>query len=201
MISSPFCYEVIKHFEHLELRSYVCPAGKLTIGYGHTKNVKKGQQITEEQAEAFLKDDVQNFEAQLLKALNADEIEINQNQFDALISFAFNLGIANLIGSTLWKKLIAKNLKGAAEEFSRWIYATRKVTIKEKSYTVREPLRGLCARRLTERDLFNGDLKFYRFNSDEVNAIVKTALKEQKAKSIHQAVKDYYDEQLDRIGL
>lgn len=83
---------IIKKYEGCRLTAYVCPAGKLTIGYGHTKGVKKGQKITQAQAEAYLREDVAGAE----KAVNAIGKGFNQNQFDALVSFTYNCGAGNL---------------------------------------------------------------------------------------------------------
>lgn len=128
--------------------AYLCPAQVWTIGYGHTKGVKRGDYCTVNQAENYLKQDVAITENHLTKALNADEIEVNQDMFDALVSFAFNVkgGVSTLIHSTLWKKLKEKDKQSAAEEFNRWVYATvngQKVALK-----------GLIKRRTAERKLF-----------------------------------------------
>jgi lysozyme len=182
MIASPNAYKLIKQFEGLRLEAYLCAAGKLTIGWGHCKSVKAGDTINEAQAETFLKEDVAAFESQLLKALNADAIEINQGQFDALICFAFNLGTTNLINSTLWQKLKQDNFAEASKQFTSWIYAKRTVKLNGKNYTINEPLRGLCARRLSESSLFDGDLKIYPYNHVRVNEITIRQLQRQIAK-------------------
>lgn len=88
---------LIKSFEGCRLTAYLCPAGVWTIGYGHTAGVSKGQVITQEQAESFLKADLEKYE----KYVNATGLTLNQNQFDALVSFTYNCGAGNL------KKLIA----------------------------------------------------------------------------------------------
>lgn len=81
---------LIKEFEGCRLKAYLCPAGKPTIGYGHTASVKMGQTITQAQAESFLKDDLEKFERMVEKYDST--YHWNQNQFDALVSFAFNVG-------------------------------------------------------------------------------------------------------------
>lgn len=182
MIVSKNAYDLIKTFEGLKLEAYLCAAGKISIGWGHTKNVKMGDCINEAQAEKFLKEDVANFESQLLKALNADTIEIKQCEFDALICFAFNLGSTNLVNSTLWHKLKAGDTAGASKQFTSWIYAKRTVKISGKNYTINEPLRGLCARRLSEQSLFDGNLKIYPYNHVRVNEITIRELQRQIAK-------------------
>lgn len=85
---------LIKEFEGLRLTAYRCPAGVYTIGYGHTRGVKRGMKITEEEASAFLTADLLNSE----KAVERyDSVyHWNQNEFDALVSFTFNCGATNL---------------------------------------------------------------------------------------------------------
>ena len=131
------CIQLIKRFEGLYLKAYVCPAGVLTIGYGHTRGVKPGDEINELQAEIYLREDVEACE----KQLNYLTLPINQHQFDALCSFIFNLGIGNFMQSTLLKKLKAGD-KTAADEILRWDKSGGKV------------LPGLTARRKAEYDLF-----------------------------------------------
>ena len=85
---------LIKQFEGVSLTAYKCPAGVYTIGYGHTRGVKRGMKITEEEASAFLAADLRNSE----KAVERyDSVyHWNQNEYDALVSFTFNCGAANL---------------------------------------------------------------------------------------------------------
>ena len=132
--------DLIRKYEGLRLVAYVCPGGKLTIGYGHTgPDVTTGKKIDEEEADALLLKDVQRFE----KAINGMvTVPVSQGMFDALISFSFNLGAGSLKSSTLLKKLNADNRKGAADEFLKWNKAKGKV------------LAGLAARRKSERELF-----------------------------------------------
>lgn len=132
--------EVIKKFEGCKLEAYKCPAGVWTIGYGTTKGVSAGMKITKEKAEELLKVDVEKFEKSVLKLVKVD---LNQSQFDALVSFAYNLGEGNLSSSTLLKMLNNKDYYGASQEFIRWNKAGGKV------------LNGLIRRRETERNLFN----------------------------------------------
>ena len=182
MIVSQNAYDLIKTFEGLKLEAYLCAAGKISIGWGHCKGVKLGDTINEAQALKFLKEDIANFESQLLKALNADTIELNQSNFDSLICFVFNLGINNLLASTLWRKLKAGDFAAASKQFTSWIYAKRTIKINGKNYTINEPLRGLCARRLSEQSLFDGDLKIYPYNHVRVNDITIRELQRQIAK-------------------
>lgn len=108
---------LIKAYEGLVLTAYKCPADIWTIGYGHTKDVKPGQIITALQADEFLKQDLQMFE----KAVNDHNLNINQNQFDALVSFTYNVGPGNLQKSTLLKKAKQNaNDPTIAIEFAKW---------------------------------------------------------------------------------
>ena len=131
--------DLIKKFEGCRLKAYKCPANVWTIGYGHTNNVRPDDVITQEQAEELLKRDLISFENSVSKLI---KIAVTQNEFDALVSFAFNVGVGALANSTLLKLLNSGNKKGAAEQFSRWVYAGNKV------------LEGLIKRRNAEKDLF-----------------------------------------------
>lgn len=131
---------LIKSFEGLKLKPYICPAGVLTVGYGHTKNVKAGQTITEEKAEELLEQDLEEFEKAVLKHVT---VKLNENQFAALVSFVFNLGAGNFKKSTLLKRVNEGKHSEAAFEFSRWNRAGGKV------------LPGLSRRREMEARLYN----------------------------------------------
>ena len=130
---------LIKQFEGCRLEAYRCAAGVPTIGYGHTAGVAMGMKITQAQAEAYLREDLRAFEKAVNKVL---ECSVTQNQFDALVSFAYNLGAGALRNSTLLKRLHAGDVKGAADEFPKWNKAAGKV------------LEGLTRRRMMERQLF-----------------------------------------------
>lgn len=136
---SPTGLDLIKSHDGLRLSAYQDVVGVLTIGYGHTSNVKPDMAISEQEAEEILRRDVSLFE----KAVNdLVTVPLNQNQFDALVSFAFNLGRGALQRSTLLSKLNARDYGGAAAEFDRWINAGGK------------PWPGLVRRRKEERELF-----------------------------------------------
>ena len=112
--------ELIKSFEQLRLNSYLCPAGVWTIGYGHTDGVNQGMLITEKTADAFLKQDIRNAE----HSINQMDAELTQEQFDALVSFVFNIGVRAFNVSTLRKKILKNpNDPSIADEFRRWVYA------------------------------------------------------------------------------
>lgn len=136
--------ELIKSFEGLRLKAYQDSVGVWTIGYGWTqpvdgKKVGPGMQIDQATADRLLKCGVVQYEQgvnQLVK------VRITQGQFDALVSFAYNLGLRSLSTSTLLKKLNAGDKAGAADEFGRWVNAGGK------------RLDGLVARRAAEREMF-----------------------------------------------
>jgi lysozyme len=133
--------ELIKSFEGLELKAYKDIVGVWTIGYGHTgSDVHEGLIITKEQAEELLKSDLSRFEKGVETACSG--LVLTDNQFAALVSFSYNLGLGNFNSSTLLKKLKSKDMIGASNEFQKWNKAGGKVVA------------GLTRRRLAEQDLF-----------------------------------------------
>jgi len=131
--------EMIKHFEGLELNAYKCAAGVWTIGYGHTKGVQEGMVISEETANEMLVEELNEYENYINTLVT---VELNQNQFDAMVSWVYNLGGGNLKASTLLKVLNSGNYSGVPEQIMRWNKAGGKV------------LEGLTRRRQAEADLF-----------------------------------------------
>lgn len=117
--------ELIKRFEGLELKAYPDSVGVWTIGYGWTqavdgKKIAPGMKIDQATADRLLKCGVVQYEQgvnQLVK------VRITQGQFDALVSFAYNLGLRSLSTSTLLRKLNNGDTQGAADEFGRWVNA------------------------------------------------------------------------------
>jgi len=124
--------KLIESFEGLRLTAYQDSVGIWTIGYGHTKGVKQGQTITQQQAEAFLQQDLAVAEA----AVNRLVLTLSDNQFAALVSFTFNLGAGNLT------KLLKNGLAAAADRILLFDHAGGKA------------LPGLTRRRTAERALF-----------------------------------------------
>ena len=119
MKASDECLNAIKGFEKLELKAYKCPAGILTIGYGHTRGVKDGQVITKVQADVLLKGDVLNVE----NSLNKLNLNLTQGQFDAIVDFCFNLGVQKFLGSKLYNMIaIHASDDDIAAQFRRWVY-------------------------------------------------------------------------------
>jgi len=137
--------DLVKHFEGLYTDAYICPAGVTTIGYGHTGNVELGQSITPKEAENILQGDMQKLAVAVEKAI---EVELNDNQFAALVSFAFNCGAGNLRASTLCRKLNAGDYDCVPSELGRWVKASDPKTGKKRS------LAGLVKRRAAEGTLF-----------------------------------------------
>jgi lysozyme len=138
--------DLIKSFEKLELKAYYCPAGILTIGYGHTgKDVEKDMVIKVAEAENLLKKDLLMPEISVNNLNNKLSLyqKLSQNQFDALVSFVFNVGSGNFDNSTL-KKLILKdpNSPLISTAFTMWVKANGKT------------LGGLVRRRKAESELY-----------------------------------------------
>jgi GH24 family phage-related lysozyme (muramidase) len=131
--------ELIKSFEGCVLHAYKDVGGVWTIGYGHTSGVREGQVISQSDADAMLKFDVQKF----VNAVNENvKVTLNQNQFDALVSFTYNCGASALRTSTLLEKLNKSDFVGASKEFDKWVHARGKV------------VQGLVNRRSKEKILF-----------------------------------------------
>ena len=145
--------DLITRFEGVILHSYLCPKGVLTVGVGHTgSDVTKDMVITEKEAEQLLKKDLKLFESKLNYSIEHDHVVLNQNQFDACISFIFNLGFSAFIFSTLYKKLKAGDFDGASDEFLKWVYITKTDKLTGERFKLK--LKGLEQRRKAERDLF-----------------------------------------------
>lgn len=134
--------DFVKQFEGRELKSYRCSAGVLTIGYGHTKGVKEGDEISASEAEQLLVEDLTAIADDLNRLVN---VPVSEGQYIALLSLAFNIGATALKKSTLLFHMNHGRYDEAAEEFDKWIYASGKVS------------EGLKRRRAAERELFEED--------------------------------------------
>jgi lysozyme len=132
---------LIKEFEGLGLKAYLDVVGVPTIGYGTTAGVKIGQTITKERAEELLREDVKRFEGYVSRLV---KVPLTQGQYDALVSFVYNLGPGALEKSTLLDQLNRGDSDGASEQFDRWVFASGR------------KLAGLVRRRKAERALFEG---------------------------------------------
>jgi len=145
MSPSGNCIKQIKKHEGLRLNAYLCPAGVPTIGYGATfyedgAKVKLGDKITIDRADSLLLHTVTAFAGNVGKLIKS---QVNQNQFDALVSFAYNVGVGALAKSTLLKKVNKNpNDPSIRVEFMKWTKAGGK------------ELQGLVKRRKQEADLY-----------------------------------------------
>lgn len=124
----------LKMLEGCNLTAYKDSGGVLTIGFGHTKNVQLNTTVTYEQAIQLLMSDL----IPVITIINADNLNITQEQFDALVILIFNIGCGAYQSSTLRQKLILGNIIGAAAEFTKWYFDNG------------TPVRGLLIRRLKE---------------------------------------------------
>lgn len=138
--------EIIKRFEGCKLTAYLCPAKKWTIGYGHTKGVKEGQTITQQEAEALLAADLAWVERAVA---NNVSVNLEPHQEAALLSFVFNVGEPNFRESTLLRMVNDRLFASAAKQFLSWVWVTKN-GVKRKSA-------GLIRRREAEKKLFSGE--------------------------------------------
>ena len=132
---------LIKKFEGCELEAYRDSVNVLTIGYGHTKDVKEGDKINQDEAEHLLQEEMPEYEGYINEMVN---VPLEQNQFDALCSCVFNLGPKNLSESTLLRVLNDGKYDEVPEQIVRWNKAGGQV------------LEGLVRRRQAEADMFEG---------------------------------------------
>jgi lysozyme len=136
--------DLIKQFEGFSPTVYICPAGYPTIGYGHVVKPDERQQfasgITPEQAETLLRQDVQTAERAVLRLIT---VPLTEGQFDALVSFTFNLGAGALQRSTLRRKINRGEHVAALGEFRKWVWAGGR------------KLEGLVRRRGAEASLYH----------------------------------------------
>lgn len=134
--------DLIKRYEGFSAKPYLCPAGVWTIGYGWTHGVTKDTpNITEAYAADLLIRGLERYENSVKRLIT---VPLTQGQFDALVSFAYNLGGGALQRSTLRARLNRGDYKGAAEEFMKWVKAGGRT------------LKGLVLRRASERAMFLG---------------------------------------------
>jgi len=139
MRSSDKGIDLIKSYEGLRLQSYDDGGGVWTIGYGSTTGVTPGMTIDEAEATRLLKSDLMTAEQCVDESV---EVEVTQHQFDALVSFVFNVGCKAFQNSTLLKLLNGGNADAAAQQFARWNKDNQKI------------LAGLTKRRASEAELF-----------------------------------------------
>jgi lysozyme len=140
--------DLVKNFEGFSEHPYTCPAGKLTIGYGSTmwttsnggrRRIWESFRVTEEQATLQMVADLDDL---AIKIQESVVVPINSAQLGALASFAYNVGLPALRGSTLLRKLNSGDYEGAADQLDRWVNAGG------------QKVRGLATRRAAEKALF-----------------------------------------------
>jgi lysozyme len=132
--------DILKGFEGCRLTAYTCPAGKLTIGYGHTgSDVTSRKTVTQDFADNLLKQDLVKFERGVKRLVT---VPLNENQLAALVVLSYNIGLGNLEHSTLLKLVNEGKHEQAANEFQKWNLCNGKV------------LPGLVARRKAESELY-----------------------------------------------
>jgi len=134
--------KLIKKFEGCELKSYQDSVGVWTIGYGHTKGVEEGQEITQDEAEEMLASELDEYEGYINDMVECD---LEQHQFDALVAWVYNLGPTNLRSSTMLKRLNSNDLDDVPNQIKRWDKAGGKV------------LAGLVRRREAEALMFQNE--------------------------------------------
>lgn len=169
---------LIKQFEGLRLTAYRCPAGVLTIGYGHTGSICEGQIITEETADKYLRDDLIKFENHVNEINILNKYHFTQNEFDALVSFAFNVG--SIYGLTAHG---TRNKRTIADKMLLYNKAGGRV------------LQGLVKRREKERELFTRNVSRETFKTvnDIANEVIagKWGNGVQRKKKLTEAGYDY----------
>lgn len=133
--------DFLKEVESVKLKAYLDTGGVWTNGVGHTgPDVHEGQVVDEAQVDAWLKEDVLEAEDAVNRGV---KVSLSQNQFDALVSFTFNVGVSAFLNSTLLRKLNASDYEGAKNELSRWVRDNGKI------------VKGLVNRRLKEQKLYS----------------------------------------------
>lgn len=143
---------LIKEAENLRLDAYLCPAGVPTIGWGHTKGVRMGQHITVHMAEDMLIEDIGPIE----RLLNGMKINFRQEQFDALVSWIFNLGGGSFKSSTMYKRILENaSDEEITDQLIKWTYSGK------------QQLPGLIKRRVAEANLFIGYAR-YKVNNGKI---------------------------------
>jgi lysozyme len=169
--------ELIKKYEGCRLKAYKCPAGIWTIGFGHTGNIKEGQTISQAEVDRLFDKDVQKFVDGIN---NVVKVELNQNQFDALVSFTYNCGIGSLQKSTLLEYVNKKQFDKASVEFDKWNKGGGIV------------LQGLVRRRNEEQALFDKPIPMPKKEQKELAYIKTGSMPIDQAEKIAVELKEKY---------
>jgi len=139
--------ELIRGFEGCRLTSYLCPSGIPTIGYGSTKGVKLGVTITQSEADRLLQEDLAEAGGAIARWAADNHVAVNENEYAALVSLAFNIGAYAFANSTVARLLAKGDRLGAAKAFEMWVKGDGEVLL------------GLVARRSAEKQLFLSKVK------------------------------------------
>lgn len=142
---------LVKEFEGLRLEAYLCPAGVPTIGYGHTRGVQPGTRISAEQADQLLTVDLERFARELRPSI---KVPVSRGEFIALLSFTFNVGVANAAGSSVVKFLNAGKPEAAARAFLLWNKIKKTEVVNGEKVTCYVVSEGLERRRQAEAKAF-----------------------------------------------
>lgn len=162
MKTSAIGRRLIKTFEGYRSEAYLCPSGIPTIGYGHTSGVVMGDTCTRQEAEKFLIEDLRHAE----NVVNAQNLDLNQHQFDALVSFVYNVGSGNFQGSTLLK-LLKQDARA---------YDTLEAEWKKWKYSNKTELEGLVRRRAAEWSLYKNGFFLITLPALLLAAVITTVL-------------------------
>ena len=135
--------KLIRKYEGCRLKAYLCPAGRWTIGYGHTEGVKEGDSWTQKQADDVLMKEIEEYGKGVLQA--CPSLANYPNRLGACISLAYNIGLANFAGSSVAKYIRRGEYRAAADAFLMWVYAGK------------QKMPGLVNRRQAERTVFRRD--------------------------------------------
>lgn len=162
MKTSAIGRRLIKTFEGYRSEAYLCPSGIPTIGYGHTSGVVMGDTCTRQEAEKFLIEDLRHAE----NVVNAQNLDLNQHQFDALVSFVYNVGSGNFQGSTLLK-LLKQDARA---------YDTLEAEWKKWKYSNKTELEGLVRRRAAEWILYKNGFFLITLPALLLAAVITTVL-------------------------
>lgn len=168
MKTSAIGRRLIKTFEGYSPSAYICPSGIPTIGYGHTSGVVMGDTCTKEEAEEFLKEDLKQAE----NAVNMQNLDLSQTQFDALVSLVYNIGAGAFQDSTLLKLLKQDTIARDTLE-TEW---------KKWRYSGKQELKGLVRRRAAEWSLYKNGFFLLTLPAALLAAVIATVVLIKKSK-------------------
>lgn len=176
--------ELAKLFESFRAKTYICPAGKLTIGWGHTHNVRPGQTVTETEAEAMLADDMREACGAVDRLV---KVPLTTGQYGALVDFVFNVGVGAFQKSTLLKVLNAGDYDAVPHELLRWTHGGG------------VELPGLIVRRQAEVDLWDDQEPIGLHSIERAIALASAAAVQVQNHAIVEATKAINGGRLDAV--